>query len=182
MEKLNITEKRIEGEIGRRIEERKVRDKISRLDKRVQDLEEENRSWKEQVRRLEEKTERSSLEKDILKWEDVDRKRTLLLKNGRNWSREERVGKWIVRQIGEVEFELKKMEKGQAGIQWIVFKESFVKEYLWHKKDKINRERVYIIDEVLGNEERKQRWIEREREKAERIEKEERRRDTRSRR
>ena len=162
MDKLNILEKRIEGEIERRIEEeRKVKDKINRLDKRVQELEEENRSWKEQVRRLEEKLERSSVEKDVLKWEDVDRRKTLVLKNGRNWSRDESVRKWIVRHMGEVEFELKKMEKGQTGIQWIFFKESFVKEYLWHKKDKINREGVYIIDEVLGNEEGKQRWIER---------------------
>ena len=72
--------------------------------------------------------ERSSAEKDVLKWEEMDRKKTLVLKNGKNWSKEERVGKWLARHIGEVEFELKKMEKGQTGIQWIVFKESFVKE------------------------------------------------------
>ena len=37
------------------------------------------------------------------------------------------------------------------------------REYLWHKRDKVNREGIFVIDEVLGNEERKQRWIERER-------------------
>ena len=45
MDKQEILEKRIEGEIERRIEvERKMKDKINKLDKRVQHLEEENRS------------------------------------------------------------------------------------------------------------------------------------------
>ena len=83
-----------------------------------------------------------------------------------------------MRPIGEVEFEIQKMEKGQAGIQWIIFKEVFVKEYLWHRRDKVNREGVYVVDEILGNEERRQRWIEREKE---RIEREKKRREIRDR-
>ena len=58
-----------------------------------------------------------------------------MLKNGRNW-RKERVDKWVARHIGEVEFKVKKMDKGQEGIHWIVFKEMFVKDYLWHRRDK----------------------------------------------
>ena len=92
------------------------------------------------------------------------------MKNGRNWRKEERVEKWIVRHIGEVEYEVKKMDRGQEGMHWIVFKETFVKDYLWHRRDKVNREEVYIIDEVLGTDERKRRWEERERERLERDE------------
>ena len=181
MEKLEISEKRIEGEIVRRAEEeRKLKEKINRMDRKMQDMEEENKKLKEQMRRLEVRAERSNEDVNVLKLEEVDRKKTLVLKNGRNWSKEERVGKWISRHIGEVDFELKKMEKGQQGIQWIVFKENFIKEYLWHKKDRINREGIYVIDEVLGNEERRQRWMEKEKERMERIEREERRRDARN--
>ena len=44
MDKLQILEKRIEGEIERRAEEdRKVREKIKKLEKRVQDLEEKTK-------------------------------------------------------------------------------------------------------------------------------------------
>ena len=94
-------------------------------------------------------------------------KKILVLKNGRNWRKEERVDKWIVRHIGEVDYEVKRMDKGQEGINWIVFKEAFVKDYLWHWRDKVNREGIFTIDEILGTEERKRRWEERERERLE---------------
>ena len=33
-----------------------------------------------------------------------------------------------------------------------------MRDYLWHRKDRANEEGIYIIDEVLGTEERKRRW------------------------
>ena len=68
------------------------------------------------------------------------------------------------------------MDKGQQGIHWIVFKETFIKDYLWHRRDKMNKEGIFTIDEVLGTEESKRRWEERERERLERLERDERRR------
>ena len=38
----------------------------------------------------------------MLKWEEVDKKKTLVLKNGRNWRKEEKVEKLVARHIGEV--------------------------------------------------------------------------------
>ena len=74
--------------------------------------------------------DKTTIDKKMLKWEEVDRKKTLVLKNGRNWEKEKKVDKWVTRHIGEVEFEVKKMDKGQEGIHWTVFKEVFVTEYL----------------------------------------------------
>ena len=54
-----------------------------------------------------------------------------------------------------------------------------MKKYLW--SNRVNREGIYIVDEVLGAEERKKRWDDREKESLERIEKEERRREMRER-
>ena len=143
-------------------------------------MEEENRSPKEKMKKLEEELEKTSLERDVLKWKEVDMKRTLVLKNGRNWRKEEKVTKWIAKHIGEVEFEMKKkMNRGQAGMQLIVFKEAFVKDYLWFRKDKVNTEGIYIVDEVLSPEEEKR--DEKEKERLERVEREERRRETRDR-
>ena len=164
-------------EIKRRVvEERKIKERIVKLEKRTQELQDENQRLRGSIKKMKEDMERIGIDKNLLKWEEVDRKKTLVLKNGRNWRKEERVEKWVTRHIGEVDFEVKKMDKGQEGIQWIVFKETFVKDYLWYRRDKVNREGIFTIDEVLGTEERKKRWEERERERLERLERDERRR------
>ena len=109
---MDILEKRIEGEIERRIiEERKVKDKITDMERKIQELEEENRKLKGSVKKMREDLDKVTVDKNVLKWEEVDRKKTLVLKNGRNWRKEERVDKWIARHIGEVEYEVKKWIK-----------------------------------------------------------------------
>ena len=101
--------KRIEGEIERRIiDERKLRDKITDMERKIQELEEKNKKLKGSVKKMREDLDKVTVDKNVLKWEEVGRNKTLVLKNGRNWGKEERVDKWIARHIGEVEYEVKK--------------------------------------------------------------------------
>ena len=82
---MEILEKRIEGEIERRIiEERKLRDKITDLERNIQELEEEDKKLKGNVKKMREGLDKVTIDKNVLKWEEVDRKKTLVLKNGRN--------------------------------------------------------------------------------------------------
>ena len=70
---MDILEKRIEGEIeGRLIEERKLRDKITDFKRRMQELEEENKKLKGNVKKMREELDRVTSDRNVLKWEEVD--------------------------------------------------------------------------------------------------------------
>ena len=63
MEKVEMLEKRIEGEIERRVvEERKVKEKITKLERKTQELEEENQRLKENIKKMREELGRVTRE------------------------------------------------------------------------------------------------------------------------
>ena len=92
-------------------------------------------------------------DKKFLRVEDVDKDYTLVIKRGWKW-KNEKMRDWLNVQIGKEHWETKPIENGE-GMIWLIFKDKYVKNYLWIKADRVSEEGIFTLDEVFTAAQRK---------------------------
>ena len=134
-----------------------------------EELKEESRKRQElerKIKNLESRLEMLEIEEDkrrekeALRREEIDKDRTVVLKWGPKYNGMS-VAKWLENWLGKgkIEFKTAQMAGAAKRMQWLMFEEKFIKKFLLQKHEEIYKEGVYAVDEVLTQEERKERWF-----------------------
>ena len=77
----------------------------------------------------------------------IEKEKTLLIRKGRKNSKEEKIDSWIKRHAGEVEYKIAKLWTTETA-RWLIFKEKDDRDSMSIKEKKINKEDIYMIEEV----------------------------------